>query len=68
MNRLERIDQVENDRAITLSSRTFQRSDQTVLRTHGLTVGYPDNDPPIELFSVPDMKLERGYRVALVGP
>ncbi|SVA98317.1 uncharacterized protein METZ01_LOCUS151171, partial [marine metagenome] len=49
LNRLERIDQVENDRAITLSSRTFQRSDQTVLRTHGLTVGYPDNDPPIEL-------------------
>ncbi|HAI09236.1 MAG TPA: ABC transporter ATP-binding protein [Dehalococcoidia bacterium] len=68
LNRLERIDQVENDRAITLSSRTFQRSDQTVLRTHGLTVGYPDNDPPIELFSVPDMKLERGFRVALVGP
>ena len=68
LNRLERIDQVENDRAITLSSRTFQRSDQTVLRTHGLTVGYPDNDPPIELFSVPDMKLERGSRVALVGP
>ena len=68
LNRLERIDQVENDRAITLSSRTFQRSDQMVLRTHGLTVGYPDNDPPIELFSVPDMKLERGSRVALVGP
>jgi ATP-binding cassette subfamily F protein 3 len=68
LNRLERIDQVENDRAITLSSRTFQRSDQTVLRTHGLTVGYPDNDPPIELFSVPDMKLERGSRIALVGP
>ena len=68
LNRLERIDQVENARAITLSSRTFQRSDQTVLRTHGLTVGYPDNDPPIELFSVPDMKLERGSRVALVGP
>ena len=68
LNRLERIDQVENDRAITLSSRTFQRSDQTVLRTHGLTVGYPDTDPPIELFSVPDMKLERGSRVALVGP
>ena len=68
LNRLERIDQVENDRTITLSSRTFQRSDQTVLRTHGLTVGYPDNDPPIELFSVPDMKLERGSRVALVGP
>ena len=68
LNRLERIDQVEHDRAITLSSRTFQRSDQTVLRTHGLTVGYPDNDPPIELFSVPDMKLERGSRVALVGP
>ena len=68
LNRLERIDQVENDRAITLSSRTFQRSDQTVLRTHGLTVGYPDTDPQIELFSVPDMKLERGSRVALVGP
>ena len=68
LNRLERIDQVENDRAITLSSGTSQRSDQTVLRTHGLTVGYPDNDPPIELFSVPDMKLERGSRVALVGP
>ena len=68
LNRLERIDRVENDRSITLSSRTFQRSDQTVLRTHDLTVGFPGEPNPIELFSVPDVRLERGSRTALVGP
>jgi ATP-binding cassette subfamily F protein 3 len=67
LNRLDRIDRVENDRAITLSSRTFQRSDQTVLRTHDLTVGFPGDPTPIELFSVPDVRLERGSRTALVG-
>ena len=67
LNRLERIDKPENDRAIAISSAAARRSDQTVLRTHGLTVGFPENEPPIELFSVPDIKLERGSRTALVG-
>ena len=68
LNRLERIDKPESDRAISISSAAARRSDQTVLRTHGLTVGFPGDGLPIELFSVPDVKLERGSRTALVGP
>ena len=68
LNRLERIDKPESDRAIAISSAAARRSDQTVLSTHGLTVGFPGDEAPIELFSVPDIKLARGSRTALAGP
>ena len=68
LRRLERVERPESDRAISLASVTSRRSDQAVLSTHGLTVGFPGDQGPTELFSVPDMKLERGFRTALVGP
>ena len=67
LRRLERLERPEGDRAISLSSGTARRSDRTVLSTHGLTVGFSGNQAPTELFSVPDIKLERGSRTALVG-
>ena len=68
LRRLKRVERPESDSAIPLASVTSRRSDQTVLSTYGLTVGFPGDQAPTELFSVPDMKLVRGSRTALVGP
>ena len=68
LRRLKRVERPESDSAIPLASVTSRRSDQTVLSTYGLTVGFPGDQAPTELFSVPDMKFVRGSRTALVGP
>ena len=68
LRRLKRVERPESDSAISLASVTSRRSDQTLLSTYGLTVGFPGDQAPTELFSVPDMKLVRGSRTALVGP
>jgi len=71
LRRLERVERPETDRAISISRVTAKRSDQVVLSTHGLTVGFIGDQAwgqtTIELISVPDMKLERGSRTAVVG-
>ncbi len=65
--RLNRVERPESDQAITISNVASSRSGQVVLSTHGLTVGFPGSPAPIELLSVPDMKLERGSRTAVIG-
>ncbi|MDP7509593.1 MAG: ABC-F family ATP-binding cassette domain-containing protein [Dehalococcoidia bacterium] len=67
LRRLSKVERPETDRAIALSSLTAKRSDQMVLSTRGLTVGFPGDRAPTELLSVPDMKLERGSRTAVIG-
>lgn len=67
LRRLNRVERPESVRAISLSSVTSRRSDQVVLSTHGLIVGFPGSPAPTELLSVPDVKLERGSRTAVIG-
>ncbi len=47
-----------------LNIRSSQRSGELVIRTRGITVGYPGNP----LFSAPDLELRRTDCAALVGP
>ena len=67
LRRLIRVEGPESDRAISLSSVTPSRSGQVLLNTHGLVVGFPGDPVPTELLSVPDLKLERGSRTAVIG-
>ena len=67
LRRLTKVERPEDDRAISLSGVTARRSDQVVLSTRGLTVGFSGDQAPTELLSVPDMKLERGSRTAVIG-
>ena len=67
LSRLIRLENPERDRAISLSSLTSSRSGQVLLSTHGLLVGFPGDPVPTELISVPDLKLERGSRTAVIG-
>ena len=67
LRRLNRVERPESDRTISLSSVTTKRSGQVVLSAQGLTVGFPGGSAPTELLSVPDVKLERGSRTAVIG-
>ena len=65
--RLKRIDRPDRDQAISLSSAAATRTEQVVLRTKELKVGYIDDGVPTELLKVPDLQLSRGSRLALIG-
>ncbi|MBC8282135.1 MAG: ABC-F family ATP-binding cassette domain-containing protein, partial [Chloroflexi bacterium] len=65
--RLERIARPDREHSISLSSAPASRTGQVVLSTKNLRVGYIDDDVPTELLKVPDLKLDRGSRVALIG-
>ena len=67
LGRLERIDRPDLDRSISISSGGASRTGQVVISTKGLKVGYTDGDGPTELFKVPDLKLARGSRTAVIG-
>ena len=67
LRRLIRLESPESGRAISLSSVSSSRSGRVLLSTHGLVVGFPGDPAPTELLSVPDLKLERGSRTAVIG-
>ena len=67
LQRLERIDRPDTDRSVSLKSSSATRTGQVVLSTKGLNVGYTDGDGPTELLKVPDLKLARGSRTAVIG-
>jgi len=67
LQRLERIDRPDSDRSVSLKSSTATRTGQVVLSTKGLKVGYTEDDVSTELLTVPDLKLARGSRTAVIG-
>jgi ATP-binding cassette subfamily F protein 3 len=67
LQRLERIDRPDSDRSVSLKSSTATRTGQVVLSTKGLKVGYTEDDVSTELLTIPDLKLARGSRTAVIG-
>ncbi|HAA94512.1 MAG TPA: ABC transporter ATP-binding protein [Dehalococcoidia bacterium] len=65
--RLERIERPDIDRTINLSKATATRTGQAVLTSKGLQVGYTDGGETVKLLDVPDLRLERGSRTAVIG-
>ncbi len=69
--RLERIDRPQEHEPLRLRLGSAVRSGRMVLRTTPLDVGYPPSngaDVLTHLFSTPELLIERGDRVALMGP
>ncbi len=60
--RMERLEKPAQQRALTLQLRSAERGGNLVLQTRNLIVGYTK-----PLFHVPDLTLQRGERVALIG-
>ena len=67
LQRLERIQRPDKDTAISIGGLSASRTGQVVLSTRDLEVGYTENGTQTRLLSVPDLKLERGSRTALIG-
>ncbi|MBM3933348.1 MAG: ABC-F family ATP-binding cassette domain-containing protein [SAR202 cluster bacterium] len=68
LDRLERLDAVDTADTVKIRANEASRTSLTVLTTHDLAVGYVDGGRTVQLLSVPETKLERGSRTAIVGP
>ncbi len=66
--RLERIEAPRTDASIRLAKTDAGRTGQVALSTHDLRVGFVEDGRQVQLLSVPDVKLERGSRTAIIGP
>jgi ATP-binding cassette subfamily F protein 3 len=67
LERLERIEAPKADAGVTFSGITAGRTGHFVLQSEGLVVGFTEGEQATELLSVPDLKLERGSRTAIIG-
>lgn len=67
LNRMERLDDVVQDRNIKIRSMDATRTGLVTLRTRGVGVGYQNEDGPHKLFDMPDVALQRGSRTAVIG-
>ena len=68
LNRMERIEAVTNDRAISLGAASATRTGRVALATQGLEVGFHEGGRPVKLLDIEDVNLERGSRTAIIGP
>lgn len=65
--RMERFEAPPPDAPIRLASVTAGRTEHVVLRTLNLTAGFIQEGQSHPLLTVPDLQLERGSRVAILG-
>ena len=65
--RLARIEAPQSEKTISIGGSTASRTGHVVANLRGLSVGFNSGGTVNELFSVPDLDLERGSRTAIVG-
>ncbi|MBA2276439.1 MAG: ABC-F family ATP-binding cassette domain-containing protein [Chloroflexia bacterium] len=68
LDRLERVERpVEHDR-LNLRLGGASRSGRVVLSTNPLKIGYDGPGDPTQLIATPELEIERGDRIGLMGP
>jgi ATP-binding cassette, subfamily F, member 3 len=67
LDRLERLDRPQEHAALTLRVQPTVRSGRDVLTSSPLRVGYSDSHGERSLVSTPELRVERGDRVAIIG-
>jgi ATP-binding cassette subfamily F protein 3 len=67
LDRLERLDRPQEHAALTLRVQTTIRSGRDVLTASPLQVGYSGSGGERALVSTPELRVERGDRVAIIG-
>lgn len=67
LDRLERIEAPPADAAVTFSGIDAGRTGLIVLESESLVVGFTEGEQTTKLLSVPDVKLERGTRIGIIG-
>ena len=67
LERLERIEAPQADAAVSFSGIAAGRTGHFVLQSEGLVVGFTEGEQSTKLLSVPDLKVERGSRIVIIG-
>ena len=67
LDRLERLHAPERSHTVSVTAAPASRTGQIVLSAESLEVGFAKNGRKTKLLSVPDLKLERGSRTAIIG-
>ncbi len=65
--RLERIEAPQNEKTISIGSAGASRAGHIALRLRDLAVGFTDSGTQTRLLTFPDMDVESGSRIAIVG-
>ncbi len=68
LDRLERIPRPQEHDRLHLRLGGTLRSGRTVLSTTEMRIGYFDADGPEQLIQTPELEIERGDRIGLLGP
>ncbi len=66
--RLERLERPQESERLRLAMASDLRSGRVVLGTDKVRVGYTNGGQTTELMRTPDLEVQRGDRVALIGP
>ena len=67
LDRLERLRPPERSHTVSVTAAPASRTGQVVLSTESLEVGFTEGGRRTRLLNVPDLKLERGSRTAIIG-
>ena len=68
LDRLERIERPQEHDRLHLRITGSVRSGRTVLSTTEMDIGYMDPDGPARFIHTPELEIERGDRIGLLGP
>jgi ATP-binding cassette subfamily F protein 3 len=68
LDRLERIERPQEREALNLRTGASLRSGQNVLSATPMRIGYPRDGESLVLVQTPELVIQRGDRVGLVGP
>ncbi len=68
LDRLERIERPQEHDRLHLRITGAVRSGRTVLSTTEMDIGYMDPDGPARFIHTPELEIERGERIGLLGP
>ncbi len=67
LDRLERLRAPERSHTVSVTAAPATRTGHVVLSAEALEVGFAEGGRKTKLLSVPDLKLERGSRTAIIG-
>ena len=67
LGRLELIEKPQSEKTVSIDAASASRTGHVVLSMSGLEVGFTQGDSQTTLLTVPDMKVESGSRIAIVG-
>ena len=68
LDRLERLERPQEHERLNLRLGAAQRSGRTVLQTGRMKVGYKSDGETAQLIETPELTIERGDRIGLLGP